>query len=78
MANRQKYTYFTRRVTVTDVNDNAPVFDRLPNGCVSITEFHEIGDTVILLKVVDADDPSTPNGKINFHIADGNDLGNNH
>lgn len=61
---------------MTDVNDNAPVFDYLPEGCVSITEFHEIGDTVMLLKVVDEDDQNTPNGKILFFIEDGNELGN--
>ena len=60
---------------MTDVNDNAPVFDHLPEICVSITEFHEIGDTVTLLKVSDADDPTTPNGKMIFNIEDGNELG---
>lgn len=62
-------------VTVSDVNDNAPEFDHFPESCVSITEFHEIGDTVLLLKATDADDPETPNGKVKFHIEDGNDLG---
>lgn len=60
---------------MSDVNDNAPVFDHLPEICVSITEFHEIGDTVTLLKVSDADDHTTPNGKIIFNIEDGNELG---
>lgn len=56
------------------MNDNAPVFERLPESCVGITEFHETGDTVLLLKAIDADDPNTPNGKIFFQIEDGNEL----
>lgn len=60
---------------VTDINDMAPTFDRLPTTCVSITEFHEIGDMIILLKASDNDDPNTPNGRIQFFIEDGNQLG---
>lgn len=57
------------------MNDETPVFEQI-YGCVSITEFHEIHETVTLLKASDADDPNTPNGKIHFSIISGNSLGN--
>lgn len=57
------------------MNDNAPIFDHIPDSCISVTEFHEIGDIIIALKAFDADDPSTPNGKISFHIEQRNEFG---
>jgi len=63
------------RVTVSDVNDNAPSFDHLPSECVVVTEFHTVGDMILLLKATDADDPNTVNGRIMFSIEDGNERG---
>lgn len=63
------------RVTVSDINDNAPLFDHLPSECVVVTEFHTVGDMVLLIKATDADDPNTVNGRIMFSIEDGNERG---
>lgn len=63
------------RVTILDVNDQPPVFHPLPESCVVVTEFHELGETVYSLKASDADDPNTPNGWVNFSILGGNDQG---
>lgn len=62
-------------MTVSDINDNAPVFDHLPSDCVVVTEFHTIGDMVLLIKATDADDSNTANGRITFSIEDGNERG---
>lgn len=58
-------------MTVVDVNDEVPVFEPI-QGCVTITEFHDIREAVTLVKAHDADDPFTPNGRITFRIASGN------
>ncbi|KAJ1522204.1 hypothetical protein ONE63_002512 [Megalurothrips usitatus] len=59
-------------VNIVDVNDEIPVFEPI-NGCVHITEFHEPHETVTVVKASDADDPNTPNGRIKFSIAGGNE-----
>ncbi len=60
---------------VTDVNDNAPLIQNVPQQCVSISEFHEMTDTVMLVKAWDADDPATPNAQVTMRIEKGDDLG---
>jgi len=67
-----KVYYF--RVTVIDVNDNAPKMD-IPQGCVSISEFHDLHDVIYVIKAKDADDPTTPNGRVKMRITSGNELG---
>lgn len=67
---------FVFSVTITDVNDEPPVLERFPDNCVVVTEFHEPGETVAVLKASDADDPTTPNGWIGFSILAGNEQGN--
>lgn len=62
------------RVTVTDVNDNPPKMD-VPPTCVTISEFHDIKDLIFAVKVKDADDPKTPNGRAKIRILFGNELG---
>ncbi|CAH0391322.1 unnamed protein product [Bemisia tabaci] len=62
-------------VSIIDENDNAPEFDSIPDGCISVTEFHDIGEPVFILKGSDKDDPSTLNGRINFAILSGNEQG---
>lgn len=62
------------RVTVVDMNDNVPKMD-IPRGCVSISEFHDIRDLIFVVKVKDADDPTTPNGRVMIRIVSGNELG---
>lgn len=64
-----------RRVTISDINDNAPLFDHLPAECVVVTEFHAVGDMILLIKAMDADDPNTVNGRVTFSIEDGNERG---
>lgn len=63
------------RVTVIDVNDNVPEMD-IPQGCISISEFHDIHDLIYVIKVKDADDPRLPNGRVKIKIISGNELGN--
>lgn len=62
-------------MTVSDINDNAPLFDHLPSECVVVTEFHAVGDMILLIKATDADDPNIDNGRITFSIEDGNERG---
>ncbi|XP_018055353.1 PREDICTED: uncharacterized protein LOC108691909 [Atta colombica] len=62
------------QVTVIDVNDNAPKMD-IPQDCISISEFHDIRDLIYVIKVKDADDPTTPNGRVVIRITSGNELG---
>nr|CAD7259200.1 unnamed protein product [Timema shepardi] len=61
-------------VNIVDVNDESPVFEPI-NGCVTITEFHELREVVTVVRATDADDPNTPNGRILFSIVSGNKLG---
>ncbi|XP_024946017.1 cadherin-23 isoform X2 [Cephus cinctus] len=61
-------------VLVVDVNDNSPMIEA-PNGCVSISEFHDIRDVIAIIKIKDADDPTTPNGRAMLRILSGNELG---
>ena len=53
--------------------------NKTPNrGCSAIiTEFHDaISDGAILtITAEDGDDPASPNGRLDFEIVDGNDLG---
>jgi len=73
--NHFNYCIYLNRVTVSDINDNAPLFDHLPSECVVVTEFHTVGDMILLIKATDADDPTTVNGRIMFSIEDGNERG---
>lgn len=43
--------------------------------CATVTEFHRIRDTIFMVSASDADDPMTPNGKLQFSIVGGNDEG---
>lgn len=43
--------------------------------CATVTEFHRIRDTIFMVSASDADDPNTPNGKLQFSIVGGNDEG---
>jgi len=72
MLKRHCVHYF--RVTVIDVNDNAPKMD-VPQSCVSISEFHDLQDIIYVIKAKDADDPTTPNGRVKMRITSGNELG---
>lgn len=55
------------------MNDNAPKMD-IPQDCVSISEFHDIRDLIYTIKVKDADDPTTQNGRVVIRITSGNEL----
>ncbi|XP_021707792.1 cadherin-23 isoform X2 [Aedes aegypti] len=56
-------------ISVLDENDNAPII-QVPDGCVQVTEFHDIREPLLVLKATDADDPKTGNGLIGFDIID--------
>ncbi|KZC14307.1 Cadherin-23 [Dufourea novaeangliae] len=62
------------QVTVTDVNDNLPKMD-IPSTCITISEFHDVKDLIFAVKAKDADDPTTPNGRVKIRILSGNELG---
>ncbi|XP_042895459.1 cadherin-23 isoform X2 [Parasteatoda tepidariorum] len=61
-------------VHVIDVNDEPPVFVK-QEVCATVTEFHRIRDTIFMVSASDADDPLTPNGRLQFSIVNGNDEG---
>ncbi len=61
----------TITVTVSDVNDNAPVFR--PNSySVQLREDLPVGHNVIRVLATDADQPNTPNSNITYSITSGN------
>ena len=37
---------------------------KVPTSCTTITEFQPVSDTILTVRTVDADDPSTPNGQV--------------
>lgn len=47
----------------------------IPQDCISISEFHDIRDLVYVIKAKDADDPTTPNGRVIIRITSGNEQG---
>lgn len=55
-----------------DENDSAPVI-QAPQ-IVEITEYHDMNDIIMSIKVTDADDPNTLNGKTNIALI--NDIEN--
>lgn len=59
---------------VTDVNDNPPIIE-VPEGCTTISEFHDIKESIATIKVTDADDSKTPNGQATLKIVSGNEEG---
>ncbi|XP_037731996.1 cadherin-23 [Drosophila subpulchrella] len=58
-------------ISLLDENDNPPEVS-LPDSCVLITEYHELHERVASIVGKDADDPSTPNGRLDFAITQGN------
>ncbi|XP_017067176.2 LOW QUALITY PROTEIN: cadherin-23 [Drosophila eugracilis] len=58
-------------ISILDENDNPPEVT-LPSSCVLITEYHELHERVASIVGKDADDPSTPNGRLDFAITQGN------
>ncbi|KAI8045584.1 cadherin-23 [Drosophila gunungcola] len=58
-------------ISLLDENDNPPEVS-LPNTCVLITEYHELHERVANIVGKDADDPTTPNGRLDFAITQGN------
>ncbi|KAH8250254.1 hypothetical protein KR026_009305 [Drosophila bipectinata] len=58
-------------ISVLDENDNPPEVS-LPGSCVLITEYHELHERVASISGKDADDPTTPNGRLDFSISQGN------
>ncbi|OXU32081.1 hypothetical protein TSAR_007838 [Trichomalopsis sarcophagae] len=61
-------------VSVIDVNDNVPKVE-IPEGCATISEFHDVRESIVFVKTKDADNPLMPNGRTNIRIISGNDLG---
>ena len=66
-----RHAFVQVAVTVSDVNDERPVFvrdvgrDETISDCsVVVTEFHERTEPVLTVVATDADDPNTDNGKM--------------
>ncbi|KAJ0175756.1 hypothetical protein K1T71_008915 [Dendrolimus kikuchii] len=57
-------------VHIEDVNDNPPVLN-LPSDCTTITEFHNHREPIVSVSATDADDNSSPNGRVQFHLVAG-------
>lgn len=57
-----------------DENDNPPEIS-LPTSCVLITEYHELNEKIATIRGKDADDPNSPNGRLEFKITKGNKFG---
>lgn len=53
------------------MNDSPPKL-QVPNGCVQITEYHDIRESIVTIKGTDADDHNSPNGQLEFMIANEN------
>lgn len=62
------------RVTVIDVNDNVPKIE-IPEGCATVSEFHDPRESIVFIKTKDADNPLTSNGRTVIRILSGNELG---
>ncbi|XP_064458528.1 cadherin-23-like isoform X2 [Ornithodoros turicata] len=71
-TDESRRTFKQITVRVKDVNDETPVFVQPPQ-CASITEFHRVGDTVLVASVTDADEPDTPNSQVDFFMEPGQD-----
>ncbi|XP_017143334.1 cadherin-23 [Drosophila miranda] len=61
-------------ISILDENDNPPEVS-LPTSCVLITEYHELHERIASIVGKDADDPTTPNGRLDFAITQGNKEG---
>ncbi|XP_011499950.1 PREDICTED: cadherin-23 [Ceratosolen solmsi marchali] len=61
-------------IMVSDVNDNVPKV-AIPEGCATVSEFHDIRDGIVLIKTEDEDNPQSPNGRTTIRLIDGNELG---
>ncbi|XP_030622363.1 cadherin-5 [Chanos chanos] len=59
-------------VDVLDINDHSPVFQEPLNG--SIPERSAAGSTVLIVTATDADDPTSPNARIEYALLNGTDL----
>lgn len=58
-------------VKILDENDSSPVI-HAPQA-IDITEYHDVNDIIMSVKVTDADDPNTLNGKTSVQLI--NDMG---
>ncbi|XP_017865167.1 PREDICTED: cadherin-23 [Drosophila arizonae] len=58
-------------INILDENDNEPEVS-LPSSCILITEYHELHESIASIVGRDADDPATPNGRLEFAISKGN------
>ncbi|XP_008302566.1 cadherin-17-like [Stegastes partitus] len=60
-------------VKVIDVNNEKPLFEETDYGSLTLAEDTPVGDTVLVIKATDADDPDSGSSAINFHISAGDD-----
>lgn len=66
------YSFFS--VRVLDENDNSPLI-HTPQS-IEITEYHDVNDIIMSVKVTDADDPNTLNGKTSIQLINEIENGN--
>lgn len=73
--NERLSTLVTARITIIDVNDNAPAFvaPNTDNAMIYVSESLEVGDTVTRIIATDKDSPN--NSRISYNIMSGNEDG---
>uniref|UniRef100_A0A0K2V387 Putative LOC100748423 [Bombus impatiens] n=1 Tax=Lepeophtheirus salmonis TaxID=72036 RepID=A0A0K2V387_LEPSM len=69
-----RHAFIQIYIRISDVNDEIPMFQEVPEQCTLITEFHELSEDILTVRAYDMDDHNTLNGKLNFDIKSGNDL----
>ncbi|KAK7147325.1 hypothetical protein R3I94_009993 [Phoxinus phoxinus] len=58
-------------ITVIDINNEIPVFEKKDYGTYSVPELAEVGTTLVIIKATDADDPGTGSSRVEYHISAG-------
>lgn len=59
-----------RSINILDENDSPPVL-QYPSAPIQISEYHDQTEQIAHIRATDADDPATPNGRIEFRLIGG-------
>lgn len=75
LENFLKINFQNSSIKILDENDSPPLLD-IPKNVVSISEYHDLMNSIIHIKAYDADDPLTLNGKVELTVSGGSGRGN--